>query len=173
LCALLISVGAAGQKSTSKPTYVLELCPATARVNFGPELICGEPVSKLGSPVVVTVRFTNHSDQTIDASGMWNELTRYDPNLQFDIRDSRGKLVSRRHYPHEELAGGSVYFRDIPPGQSLTENVDLSRIYDFRMPGVYSVRVSRSVSLVPKELGNYSIRSKVITVMLEKSAETE
>jgi hypothetical protein len=173
LCVLLSSIAAAGQNSTSKPIYLIDLCAAPPTVNFGSELVCGEPAMKLGSPVVVTVRFTNNSDQVVDASGMWNELTRNDPNFQFDVRDSRGKLVSRRHYPHEELAGGSVYFRDIPPGKSLTENVDLSRIYDFQMPGVYSVRVSRSVSLIPKELGNSSIKSKVITVTLEKSAETE
>jgi hypothetical protein len=120
LLLVLRPVVAHAQTSAPKPRFVIEICAA--------ELT---PTVKLGFPVVVTVRFANNSDKNVDWSGIASELTRVDPNWQFDVRDGVGEPVPLRHNKHEELSDGSLMIRGVGPGKCLVDNVDLARLYDF------------------------------------------
>ena len=169
LC-LFNALVATGQNLGSRvEPYILELCAAPEKVDITTDLVCGSPEVRLGSPVMVIVRFTNNSRRVVNDTAGWSELTRYDPNWEFDVRDAEDRPVPRRHYQHEELAGGSFYFRSIPLGKSLKDSVDLGRIYNFERPGNYTVKVSRLVPLDPPQRGKGTwVRSKSIVLVLSE-----
>ena len=96
----------------------------------------------------INVRLTNNSKQDIDASGGFSDLTGLDPNYVFDVRDSAGNLVPKRRYEHPELATGHPVNRTIKPGDSLTEEQGVSRLYDMSRPGKY-VAICRLVIVPP------------------------
>jgi hypothetical protein len=119
------------------------------------------PTVKAGSSVWVVVQLTNTSDQGLNASAAFSDLTGVDPNFVFDVRDSRGHLAPKRMHDHPELAGGHVVFRTLPPRGSLTDPADIGRLYDLSQPGKYVIQVSRRASDNPKD---GVIKSNKITV---------
>ena len=104
------------------------------------------PSVKAGSDVWVVVKITNHSSGKLDESGSISGMTGLDPNLVFDVRDTRGNLIAKKVYEHPELATGHPVNRTIEPGETLTEQQNISRLYDIIQPGSYVVQVSRSPS---------------------------
>jgi len=118
----------------------------------------------------VTLKFRNNSKSEIDFSGAWSDLRRVNPNWEFNVRDSAGEPVPRRHDKYEELAGGSYRAGSVGPGKSQVEEVDLARLYDFSKPGKYVVQVSRKI---PKELGGGTIESNKITLTLTEDGKQD
>jgi len=99
----------------------------------------------LGDPDMwVVVKITNHSTERLDESGSISGMTGLDPNLGFDVRDTRGNLIARKAYEHPELATGHPVNRSIESGETLTEEQNISRLCDITQPGSYVVQVSRS-----------------------------
>jgi hypothetical protein len=80
-----------------------------------------------------------------------------DSTLRFEVLDEHKKPVPIRHYPNEELRGGSVSFRDIKPGETITQNQRVSALYDMRRPGKYTIQVW-------KRNPDYDIKSNIVTV---------
>jgi hypothetical protein len=121
-----------------------------------------EQTLKAGSTVSIKVRLTNTSSQPLDASGSFSDLTGLDSNFLFDVRDNQGHLAPKRIYRHSELAGGhAILDRIVRPGETLTENQDISRLYDMTKPGKYVIQISREI---PKEMGGGVVRSNTVAV---------
>jgi hypothetical protein len=118
------------------------------------------PTVKIGSAPVVTVKLTNNSSHVLDASGNWSDLTNVDPNWLFDVHDSAEKALPRRVFKLLVPATGKAIFRNVSPGGSIVDNVDLTPLYEFKKAGEYRIQVSREVQ---KELGG-TIKSNIITV---------
>lgn len=79
--------------------------------------------------------------------------------------DEHGKLVPQRTYPHPELGSlGSVRFNTIPPGETVTEDQEVSVLYDMSKPGKYTIQVWRRN---PK----YEIKSNKVTVTVTPNGE--
>ena len=117
---------------------------------------------KAGSTVSIKVRLTNTSNQPLDASGSFSDLTGLDSNFLFEVRDNQGHLVAKRVYPHPELAGGhAILDRIVKPGETLAEDQDISRLYDMTKPGKYMIQASREI---PKEMGGGVVKSNVVSL---------
>jgi hypothetical protein len=101
------------------------------------------PSVEARSGVWITIRLTNQSPTILDENGSIDGFTGRDPNLEFDVRDIDGKLIAKKVYEHRELASGKPVNRQIKPGETLTEEYDVSRLYDFSKPGIYAIQVSR------------------------------
>jgi hypothetical protein len=82
-----------------------------------------------------------------------------DSTFRFEVRDTHGKLVPKRAYPHPELEPGSVRFRTISRGETYTQDQLVSALYEMRKPGKYVIQVWRRD---PKD----DIKSNVVTVMV-------
>jgi len=122
------------------------------------------PTSKSASDIWITVHITNTSDQPVDLSGSINEMTGQDSILSFEVHDLNGKSSVKRKYKHPELAGHHpVMDRILRPGQSLTEEENLSRLYDMSAPGTYVVQVS----LRPAQGSKGPLRSDPLHISVE------
>ncbi|HEY8186313.1 MAG TPA: hypothetical protein VIF64_09605 [Pyrinomonadaceae bacterium] len=113
-----------------------------------------------GAEVSINVSLTNTSNQDINEGVMYKDATGLDSTFRFEVRDEHGKMVPKRTYPHPELATGSVKFRTISAGQTLTQSQPVSALYDMRKPGKYTIQVSRRVSDNPRD----DIKSNIVTV---------
>jgi hypothetical protein len=109
---------------------------------FKVEVSAEQSTAKVGSEVPITILLTNNSSKDLDVSANISNLTGADPNYIYDVRDSKGKPVPKRVFPHPELATSRAIFRTLNPGQTLTDQQDLNRIFLLDRPGKYTVRVS-------------------------------
>lgn len=123
------------------------------------------PTVAMGSPPEITVTLKNNSGRALDTSTAWSSATRVDPNWRFDVRDAEGRAVPRRVYSRFALGFGSVVFSAVKPEQSVTDHVDLSRLYVFNKPGKFRIQVSREI---PRENGGGTAKSNVITITITK-----
>jgi hypothetical protein len=87
-----------------------------------------------------------------------------DSNNMFDVRDAAGKAVPKRVYKHPELiVGFSIIGGVLKPGDSATNEYDLSRLVDFSRPGRYSIQMSRFATSQGK---NIIVKSNKITIVI-------
>ena len=112
-----------------------------------------------GSDVWIDVSLTNTSKQDVHEGVMYKDGIDLDTTFRFEVRDEHGKLVPKRTYPHEELRTGSVIFRTIRAGQTLTQEQRVSALYDMRKPGKYTIQVW-------KRNPDYDIKSRIVTIMV-------
>jgi hypothetical protein len=124
------------------------------------------PNVKAGSDVWVIVKITNHSSDELDESGSISGMTGLDPNLAFDVRDTRGNLIAKRVYEHPELATGHPVNRAIESEETLTEQQNISLLYDISQPGSYVVQVSRSQPHGPT---SRVVKSNKVTIVVTPS----
>jgi hypothetical protein len=147
--ALVAGQNSAGQGGSAKPPA--ELAITTER-----------PTVKAGSVVAITVHFTNNSKQPIDASGTFSDATGLDSNFQFDVRDANGHLTPKRAYQHPELwSAHAILDRVAKPDETLSEEQDISRLYDVTKPGKYVIKASRAI---PKEMGGGVVKSNAVSI---------
>ena len=113
-----------------------------------------------GNNVWINVSLTNTSDHDVYEGVMYMEGIDLDTTFRFEVRDEHGKLVPKITSPHPELAPGSVRFRTIRVGETLTQQQRVSGQYDMRQPGKYAIQVFRGVSQNSKD----DIKSNIVTV---------
>jgi hypothetical protein len=149
----LLSVGIAlGQQSTNPP-FRIAISPESSTV-----------VAE--ADVWIKVSLTNTSDQEISEGVGYISGTNLDSTLRFEVRDKHGKLVPKRTYPHPELGyPGSVRFRTISLGATLTQDQRVSALYDMRKPGKYTIQVWRRNS-------DYDIKSNIVTVTVTPNGKS-
>src|SRR4051812_18902320 len=126
LCCLWMSVGlAAGQQS--KMPFKIAISPES------PIIVAA------GDDVTIDVTLTNTSNHIISEGPMYQSGIELDSTLRFEVLDEHKKPVPIRHYPNEELRGGSVRFRDFKPGETIRQPQRVSALYDMRKPGKYTI----------------------------------
>jgi len=135
-----------------------------ARTPFTIEISTEQSVVKVGSEVSLKVRLTNTSKRVMDCRATISNMTGVDPNYVFDVRDDANNPVPLRVFEHPELATGQPVSRSLKPGESFTDEEEVSKLLDMRRPGRYTIQVSRHVSGNKKE---GSIKSNTITVTVE------
>ena len=112
-----------------------------------------------GADTSIKVSLTNTSDHDVNEGAAYI-LGNIDSSFQFEVRDSHGKLIPKRSYPHPELATGSVRFRTMSRGETYTQDQLVSSLYDMRKPCKYTIRVFRRINYNPKD----DIKSNIVTV---------
>jgi hypothetical protein len=136
------------------------LCQQSNNLPFKIAITSAPATVVAGAEVSITVSLTNNTNHDLDDSGGYVSGIDLDPNLRFEVRDERGKLVPKRTYPRPELRPGYPVNRTIAPGQTFTLEQRVGALYDMRKPGKYSIQVSRSISDNPKD----DIKSNIVTV---------
>jgi hypothetical protein len=122
------------------------------------------PTVKAASDIWIKVQITNISDQPVDLSGSINDMTGQDSILSFEVHDVNGKSGLTRKYKHPELAGHHpVMDRVLGPGKTLTEEQNLTRLYDTSAPGTYVVQVL----LRPSQGSKEGVRSDPLRINVE------
>jgi len=104
------------------------------------------PTVKTGSVVSVKVQLKNTSTRDLDASANISSLTGVDPNYIYEVRDNNGDLVAKKVYEHPEFATGHAILRIVKPGETITDEQPIGRLFDMGKPGKYTIRVSRHVA---------------------------
>jgi hypothetical protein len=140
----LLSVGLALCQQSNNPPFKIGISAESSTIAAGDD-------------VTIKVSLTNTSNQVVNEGVMYKSGIDLDSTLSFEVLDEHGKSVPKRTYPHEELRGGSVRFRDFRPGETITQHQRVSAQYDLRKPGKYTVQVWRRD---PK----YDIKSNIVTV---------
>jgi hypothetical protein len=114
----------------------------------------------LSSGVWVKLRWTNTSDKALDSSANILEATNVDPNFLFDLLENGGRPVPRKQYKFPETFGHAE-FGTLKVGDSITHDVNLSRLFELKKPGKYTLQVSR---LIPKAMGGGSVKSNLLAI---------
>ncbi len=131
----------------------LALCQQSNNPPFKIAITAENSTIIAGADVSIKVSLTNTSNQEVNEGVAYRSGIDLDSSFQFEVRDKRGKMVPKRTYPHPEVATGSVRFRTISPGATLTQEQRVSALYDMRKPGKYTIQVARG-----------EIKSNIVTV---------
>lgn len=99
------------------------------------------PSVKSNDPIEIKIRLANGSNYPITASGTWDRGL--DISYDYDIRDSAGRPPELKK--REGPITGAARISTLDPGKAAEEVLDLSRWYDMRAPGKYTIQVSRNI----------------------------
>jgi hypothetical protein len=142
----------------------LALCQQAKNPPFKIAITSAPATVVSGAEVSIKVSLTNTSDHDV-RGGVGYTRGNIASIFRFEVRDEHGKLVPKRIYPHPELEGvGTVRFGTIPPGETVTEDQEVSALYDMRKPGKYTIQVWKRD---PK----YDIKSNKVTVTVTPNSK--
>ena len=96
---------------------------------------------RAGSDVKIEIVQTNVSDKAIDCTDRGGGGINLE--YRYDVRDEDGSSAEKAIRPHMELDTGDIHPCNLPPGESSSSRILLSRIYKFDRPGKYTVQVFR------------------------------
>lgn len=147
------SVGwAPAQKRQAEPPFKLTLTTENSK-------------PRLGSDVWVEIQWTNTSNTELNADRYVDKSTGLDLNYVLDLRDSEGHAVPKLA---DKSPIGHLFdaqFGVLKPGEEISNDINLRRIYDLKQPGKYTFQVSRRT---PKALGDGIVKSNIITITVTK-----
>ena len=140
LCFLLLTgIGASAQKAPNGSKGAK--APFTMTISTEHETITS------GSNVIVTIHLTNVSDRllTFPRSSFGGP----DPSYRVEVRNSQGQAAPytedygkrlRRESPYDHVVGRSVGYT-VGKGETVTEEIEVTKRYDLSAPGQYTIRV--------------------------------
>lgn len=133
---------------------------------------------KAGAKLVLCNRLKNTSHHDITFGTSPGLIPPDTPWYKVEVLDAQGcpappsawTLALRRR---RAILGGSVLSRTLKPGQSLVDEIDVTRYYDLSRPGAYTIWVVRPLPVgvparAPKKYWKGSVRSNTITVTVIK-----
>lgn len=156
VAALLASAAfAAGAPSQGGP-FTLTLVAPRQPLEVGKPLTLRVKVrNKLERPISVPVSLGTYADEQI---------------YHLHILDERGLRPERATLPKPKggkglavVAGGSMQAKQLEPGETLTDEVNVSRFYDLSRPGKYKIWVGELFDLGPGQPSGL-VKSNTITV---------
>jgi hypothetical protein len=137
----------------------------TAFIFYSPQSRNAVRKSWLGRDI--RIRLTDNSNQHLKNSGSINGMTRADPNFLLAVRDKAGRAVPRRMYEHPELASGHPFDRTVRPGETISEEPDVGRLFDMTHRAQYMIQVSRHKSEKPQDV----LKSNRVTLVVSRQRE--
>ncbi len=150
--ALLMPVGA---RSVQTEQAAKTTQPAQdMKPTFSIKITAVEDAVKSGSEVAVKFILTNTSNHEISIP--W--IMRRGGGIKLDVRDGQGKLVrgikeyiaeknkgsGRSHPSRAVINAGSVAAVHLRPGQTTSEDLFVSDMYDLHQAGTYTIQVQRT-----------------------------
>ena len=109
-----------------------------------------QTVVKSGSDVTVNIALTNASGDKINVGQDVSRKGEF--HYQFDIRDGKRNHATKTKYFRslrgDEVGRGAVIMRGtiirtLQPGQTLLDEVNLTKLFDLNQPGKYTIQVER------------------------------
>ena len=141
------------QKHIPKPPFTLALSAEKTTVTLRPELW-------------VKLKWTNTSSQALDASANILDATSVDPNFRFELLDENRHPVPKKAYTFSQTSGHAE-FGTLNPGESVTHDVNLVRLFEIKQPGKYMVQVSRAI---PEALGKDTVKSNTLIITVVQAS---
>ena len=129
-------------------------------------LTAENPKSVSGTDIWVDVRWTNTSDHEISSNAWIQKDTNLDMTLLFDIRDDHHHPVPKRVWKFPQGTLYDAVSHTLKPGESVTDRVALSKLYELDRPGEYSMHVSLRVP------GDGIVTSNTIKVRITAQASS-
>jgi hypothetical protein len=139
------------QMPSAKPTFSLTLSARKTKV-------------ALGGDVLIEIRQTNLSNQTISCSAYAGSGVNY--GFGYDVRDQHGAEAAKVVRSHPFV--GSYHNCHLPPGQTITSGVLLNLIYQFDQTAEYIIQVSRPDARNPRAA---DVKSNTITISVLPEGE--
>lgn len=132
-----------------------------SKLPFELRLTTEKPTVEPTSKVFVKIHWTNTSNKVLNADAYIEKGSNLDLNYTLEFRDNEGRPVPK--VPEKSPMGRmfDATFGALEPGKTITNEVNLRKIYDFSLPGRYVLQVSRRV---PEELGGGVVKSNTITI---------
>lgn len=123
--------------------------------------------AKVGEEILLRVTLTNTSSSEIRFGEVPGDPPPGEFVYKIEVQDSKGQSARLTEYGRKfdsaVPARGSRVTHALQPGESLTDNVTLNKLYDFSRPDKYTVKVARQI---PDHLGKGIIKANPITVTI-------
>jgi hypothetical protein len=108
--------------------------------SFRVKIALPNPTLRAGSPIRLDMTVQNETNQVL----ITNSIRFGGRQSGIVVRDHEGKAMSYKDDPApdsiQKVTGASL---GVGPGKCATESVNLSRYFDFRAPGQYSIQIVR------------------------------
>jgi hypothetical protein len=126
----------------------------------------GGLIVKIGAEVGINIFKANTSlHREEDCVIVENPTTGLDEKYQYDVRDSSGNPVRKRAIDRPEPFITPSTPCTIKPGESQgSDSNTITRLYDLRNPGKYTIQVSQPIS---RKIEDGVVKSNAITVTVE------
>jgi len=150
--------------------FTLAGLAAASALPFTLTLAPPEQPLKAGSTLHLRLTVTNRSDHQTSFPTNWGL---FDPGkiYQVHVLDELGRPVPGRTLPCERpgqhCAGGSAQGRYLKPGESFTDEVNVTLFYDLSRPGKYKIWVAED-TFGRANLPNGLVTSNVVMVTVVK-----
>jgi hypothetical protein len=118
--------------------------PLKASTRLQLTAIAEPPGARLGGTVILKLRLKNVTSKVIRVGD-----SGFDTDYDLDVADRSGNVVARTDFGRSLLDGVLLRStsRDIAPGEEVPAELEITRIYDLRLPGLYYARaVFRAMS---------------------------
>src|SRR5579884_214478 len=157
-------------QSTSSLRFLLVFALAFIQIDaalpFSLTLAPPTSVHKLGTEVHIEITLRNTSDHGLSIWKSPGEPPLAESEYKTDAWDSSGRPVPFTEYGQrlnnpDALKKGSRVSVTLGPGESLREEIVITRIFDIRTAGKYTIQVARNV---PPSLGRGTVRSNKIVI---------
>lgn len=128
---------------------------------FSIKISVENPEVKVGSEIHIKIQLKNESNHDVDCSGA--PSNGLDRAYQYEVLDDSAKMANKVLRSHPEVGETfSVWACSVKPGETANAAGGIiSRLYDMRRPGRYTIQVSRAISDNPKD---GVVKSNKITV---------
>jgi hypothetical protein len=118
------------------------------------------------APLMLEVVTANISDRDLT---LWQRTA---PDLagwvySADVRDESGNIPPSTAWGRRPMGEGSEALLNLKPGQTNTDIIDITQLYDFSQPGTYTIQVQRN-----DDENNLAIKSNTIKVIITPSKTT-
>ena len=147
--------------------FGLVAATGTSSHPFTITISASEHAFRAGAKVRVHVMLTNISDETLNMERS-PDPEKAEEHYTVLVHDKKnGKDVPKTDYGRSIREGeaiGSEIAVWLKPGESLEENVDISKLFDISYPGEYEVQLSRHISDDPKK---ETVESNKITIIVK------
>jgi len=145
----------------------LSLSADSLAVAGGTKVVISAPSNqvKLGQPIVIKAVITNDSTQDLL---LYKSVGQANGELYYSVYvwDSQHKLVSNTVYGEsvrkKQFRAVSKIQKQLSPGQSMEETINITDLYRIDKPGSYTVQVQRTIFIEPSR----TLSSNTISIVV-------
>jgi hypothetical protein len=124
-------------------------------------------VVKSGEDFHLLITITNTSDREIKFAEVPGDPPAAEFQSSIEVRDNKGRSATETEYARSLKKNprprGSRVTWVLRPGESLEEDAALTRLFDLRRPGTYTISAYRKT---PEHLGMGTVKSNTISIVV-------
>jgi len=147
-------------RETSGPVVVIQSHAPEESLKI--TIVAAQNSVNAGDPIEITVTMKNMSEHDITMVAVGSN-SKAELNYEIITRDKNGEMLNKTIYGKGLKGGvaGSRKLFTLKPGAEITETSNINKLYDFSMPGEYTIQVERKL---PASEGKGTVKSNTITI---------